>query len=104
MCLCTVPYVSYVSVLLGHYYRGISAPRHGKEVVDGLNTVEKRDSKTDAATTTAYSKHLISLLKEKKLLTTYLSTVWEKMMVVLNNTYVPLNCTVCQLCLSVTPL
>ena len=35
------------------------------------------DSKQDAATTTAYSKRLISLLKNKKLLTTSFSTLWE---------------------------
>ena len=34
------------------------------------------DSKQDSATTTAHSKRFISLLKEKKLLTTYLSTIW----------------------------
>ena len=33
--------------------------------------------KQDAATTTAHSKQLISLLKDKQLLTTSLSTVWE---------------------------
>ena len=32
--------------------------------------------KQDASTTTAYSKRLILLLKEKKLLTTYLSKIW----------------------------
>ena len=35
------------------------------------------DSKQDAATTTAHTKRLISLLKDKKLLTTSLSTMWE---------------------------
>ena len=35
------------------------------------------DSKQDNATTTAHRKRLISLLKEKKALTTYLSTIWE---------------------------
>ena len=35
------------------------------------------DSKQDAATTTAHSKQLISLLKNKQLLTTSLSTIWE---------------------------
>ena len=34
-------------------------------------------SKQDSATTTAYSKRLISFLKDKKLLTTSLSTIWE---------------------------
>ena len=58
MCLCTVTYVSYVSVLL-HYNlsrhkctwewkRGCIwnqycwVPGHGKEMVDGINTVDKR--------------------------------------------------------------
>ena len=35
------------------------------------------DSKHDAATTTAHSKRLISLLKTKQVLTTSLSTIWE---------------------------
>ena len=35
------------------------------------------DSKQDAATTTAHSKRLISLLKNKQVLTTSLSTIWE---------------------------
>ena len=35
------------------------------------------DSKQDYATTTAHSKRLISLLKDKKILTTSLSTIWE---------------------------
>ena len=34
------------------------------------------DSKQDAATTTEHSKRLISLLKEKTLLTKYLSKIW----------------------------
>ena len=35
------------------------------------------DSKHDNATTTAHSKRLISLLKNKKVFTTSLSTIWE---------------------------
>ena len=35
------------------------------------------DSKQDAATTTAHSKRLISLLKNKQVLTTSLSKIWE---------------------------
>ena len=35
------------------------------------------DSKQDAATTTAHSKRLISLLKNIKVLTTSLSKMWE---------------------------
>ena len=35
------------------------------------------DRKPDAATTTAHSKRLISLLKNKQVLTTSLSTIWE---------------------------
>ena len=34
------------------------------------------NSKHDAATTTAHSKRLISFLKDKKLMTTSLSTIW----------------------------
>ena len=62
------------------------------------------DSKQDAATTTAHIKRLISLLKLKK----YWQHNWvqygKTMMVVPNNIYVFLNFTLCQLCLSVTPL
>ena len=35
------------------------------------------DRKQDAATNTAHTKRLISLLKEKKVMTTSLSTIWE---------------------------
>ena len=42
MCLFTVPFVSDVTMLSIIIYRGISAPGHGKEVVDGLNDVDKR--------------------------------------------------------------
>ena len=35
------------------------------------------DIKQDAATTTAHSKRLISLLKNEKVLTTSLGTIWE---------------------------
>ena len=35
------------------------------------------DIKQDDANTTAHSKHLIEILKEQKLLTSTLSTVWE---------------------------
>ena len=35
------------------------------------------DSKQDAVTTTAHSKRFISFLKDKKVLTSSLSTIWE---------------------------
>ena len=54
------------------------------------------DSKQDAETNTAHSKRLISLLKNKKLLTTSLSTIWGKMMVVQNNTDKPMHSNLCQ--------
>ena len=54
------------------------------------------DSRMDVATTTAHSKHFISFLKNKQVLTTSLSIIWETLMVVLNNTDVPLHCTLCQ--------
>ena len=60
------------------------------------------DRKQDAATTTSNSKSLISFLKDYKVLTTSLIKIWEKMMVVPNNTYVPLQYTLFKLCLSVT--
>ena len=42
MCLCTVPYVRDVTDYSIIVDRGISATEHGKEVVDGLNAVDKR--------------------------------------------------------------
>ena len=41
MCLCTIPYVSYFTVYSVTIDRYISAPGHGKEVLDGLNAVDK---------------------------------------------------------------
>ena len=41
-----------------------------------LHSFLSGDIKQDAATTTAYSKQLISLLKNKQVLTTSLSTIW----------------------------
>ena len=45
-----------------------------------------------AATNTAHSKLLISLLKEKKVLTTSLNKIWKTLSVVPNNIDVPLHC------------
>ena len=42
MCLCTIAYVSYVSLFSTIFDRGISAPGNGKEVVDLFNVVDKR--------------------------------------------------------------
>ena len=50
----------------------ISRPRHAL-----FHSFLSDDSKQDAATTTAYSQRLISLLKNKQVLTTSLSTIWE---------------------------
>ena len=61
------------------------------------------NGKQDAATFTAHRKRFISLLKGKKVLTTALSKILEKLVVVLNNTDVPLNSTLFQLCHYVTP-
>ena len=41
-----------------------------------FNYFLSNDSKQYAATTTAHSKYLIELLKERKLLTSTLSTIW----------------------------
>ena len=49
-----------------------SRPRHAV-----FHSFLSDDSKQDAATTTAHSKRLISLMKSKILLTTSLSTIWE---------------------------
>ena len=42
-----------------------------------FNSLLPDDSKQYAVTTTAHSKHLIELLKEQKVLTSKLSTIWE---------------------------
>ena len=49
----------------------LSRPRHAV-----FHSFLSDDSKQDAVTTTAHSKKLISLLKDKKVLTTSLSTIW----------------------------
>ena len=61
----TVPQADINSSTLSH-------PRHAE-----FHYFLSDDRKKDAATTTAHSKRLISLLKEKKVLTTSLSTIWE---------------------------
>ena len=42
MCLCTIPYVSYIAIYSVIIDRGIRAPVHGKEVVGGINAIYKR--------------------------------------------------------------
>ena len=51
----------------------LSRPRHAV-----FHSFLSDDGRQDAATTTAHSKRLISLLKNKQVLTTSLSTIWEK--------------------------
>ena len=62
------------------------------------------DSKQDASTTTAKNNSLISILKDKKVMTTSLNKIREKMMILMNSVYVPLYYTLCHLCHSVTQL
>ena len=50
----------------------LSHPRHAV-----FHSFLSEDSKQDAATTTAHSKRLISLIKNKQVLTTSFSTIWE---------------------------
>ena len=50
----------------------LSRPRHAV-----FHSFLSGDSKQDAATTTVHSKRLISFLKNKQVLTTSLSTIWE---------------------------
>ena len=69
----------------------LSRPRHAV-----FHSFLSDDSKQDAATTTAHSKRLISLLKNKQVLTTSLSTIWENTDGCADNTDVPLHCTLCQ--------
>ena len=50
----------------------LSRPRHAV-----FHSFLYDDSKQDAATTTSHRKRLISLLKNKQVLTTSLSKIWE---------------------------
>ena len=50
----------------------LSRPRH-----EIFHSFLSDDIKQDAATTTSHIKKLISLLKNKRVLTTSLSTIWE---------------------------
>ena len=50
----------------------LARPRHAV-----FHSFLSDDSKQDAATTTAHSKRFISLLNNKQVLTTSLSTIWE---------------------------
>ena len=50
----------------------LSRPRHAL-----FHSFLSDDRKHDAATTTAHIKQLFSLLKNKQVLTTSLSTIWE---------------------------
>ena len=69
----------------------LSRPRHAV-----FHSFLPDNRKQDAATTTAHRKSLISLINNKQVLTTSLSKIWETLMVVQNNTDVPLHCTLCQ--------
>ena len=60
--------------------------------------------KQDSAITTAHCKHSISFLKEKKYWQHHLVQYGKTLMVVMNNIDMPLHCTLCQLCIRVTPL
>ena len=52
-----------------------TTPSHQRHAV--YNYFLYDDSKQYSSTTTVHSKHLISFLKEKKLMTTSLSKIWE---------------------------
>ena len=74
-------YVSIEGIALEHFSAApqadinsstISRPRHAL-----FHSFLSDDRKQDAATTTAHSKRLISLLKNKQVLTTSLSTIWS---------------------------
>ena len=52
-----------------------TTPSHKRHTV--FHSFLSENSKQDASTTTAHSKHLISFLKGKKVLTTSLSLIWE---------------------------
>ena len=52
-----------------------TTPSHQRHAV--FHSFLYNDNKQDASTTTEHSKHLISLLKDKKLLTRSLSKIWE---------------------------
>ena len=62
---------------LVQYQKLISIQLHHHVNVMQYFTFLSDNSKQDAATTTAHSKRLIALLKDKKVLTSSLSKIWE---------------------------
>ena len=73
--------MSKEGIALGHFSTApqadinsstLSRPRHAV-----FHSFLSDDTNQDSATTTAHSKRLISLLKNKQVLTTSLSTIWE---------------------------
>ena len=63
--------------ILVHYQRNISIhPHHHVNIMQCFIIFLSDDRKKDSATTTAHINRLISLLKEKKVLTTSLVTIW----------------------------
>ena len=42
MCHSTITHVSFIPTSVNYFDWGISAPGHGKEVVDGTNSIDKR--------------------------------------------------------------
>ena len=52
-----------------------TTPSHQQHAV--FHSFLSDDIKQDSDTTTSYSKRLISLLKDKKVMTTYFSTIWK---------------------------
>ena len=74
-------YVSIEGIELGHFSSAPQADINSSTLSRPPHAVFHSflydDSKQDAATTTAHSKRLISFLKNKQVLTTSLSTIWE---------------------------
>ena len=62
------------------------------------------DNKQDSATTNAHRKLLIEMLKEQKVMTSTLSTIWGITMVAQINIDVPHHYTLYQFCPNVTQL
>ena len=82
--------------------RGISAPGHNKEVVDGLNAIDKGyiyqliSNVQLNGPNLFYSQIHIHSGNQNNYSDHHLLQYGKTLMVVPNNTYVPLNCTLCQ--------
>ena len=73
--------MSIESIVLEHFsalpQTNINSTKPSRQRHAVFHSFLSDDSKHDYATTTAHTNRLISLIKEKKVFTTSLSTIWE---------------------------